>query len=220
MKDSSGLTTEGKEFEYMALCVKFHGWLRLCNRESFFFVFFNLALVSLQNLVSQKQKRRFSPPPPIFVLHSLTHCRNSSQLIIIQAAKKKNQVLNAIDHTIGYVRPTPSLQNSHPGDTRENGKVLERQGFFSKESRKRRLRNSHNLQPDLIRLLLLSTPADKALLTTSVADLVGADPFAFDGPGAEALVVRIVAGEVAVLDQTAAGVSAGEVDDFELVPRA
>jgi hypothetical protein len=49
-----------------------------------------------------------------------------------------------------------------------------------------------------------------------MTDLVGADPFPLDRPGAEALVVRVVAGEVTVLDQAAAGVPAGEVDDFEL----
>ena len=67
---------------------------------------------------------------------------------------------------------------------------------------------------------MLSSPADDALLATGVADLVGADPFPLDRPGAEALVVRVVAGKVAVLDQAAAGVPAGEVDDFELLPRA
>jgi hypothetical protein len=64
--------------------------------------------------------------------------------------------------------------------------------------------------------LLLGGPADDALLAASVTDLIGADPFPLDRPGAEALVVGVVAGEVAVLDQAAAGVSAGEVDDFEL----
>jgi hypothetical protein len=49
-----------------------------------------------------------------------------------------------------------------------------------------------------------------------VTDLVGADPFPLDRPGAKALVVGVVAGEVAVLDQAAAGVPTGEVDDFEL----
>jgi hypothetical protein len=65
--------------------------------------------------------------------------------------------------------------------------------------------------------LLLGGPADDALLAASVTDLVRADPFPLDRPGAEALVVWVVAGEVAVLDQAAAGVSAGEVDDFELL---
>jgi hypothetical protein len=64
--------------------------------------------------------------------------------------------------------------------------------------------------------LLLAGPADDSLLAASVTDLVGADPFPLDRPGAEALVVWVVAGEVAVLDQAAAGVSAREVDDFEL----
>jgi hypothetical protein len=79
------------------------------------------------------------------------------------------------------------------------------------------LNNTKYLQPDLTRLLLLGGPADDALLAASVTDLVGADPFPLDRPGAEALVVWVVAGEVAVLDQAAAGVSAGEVDDFELL---
>jgi hypothetical protein len=68
----------------------------------------------------------------------------------------------------------------------------------------------------LLLLLLLSSPANDSLLAASVTDLVGTDPFPLDRPGAEALVVRVVAGEVAVLDQAAAGVPAGEVDDFEL----
>jgi hypothetical protein len=76
--------------------------------------------------------------------------------------------------------------------------------------------NNEQLQPDLARLLLLGGPADDALLAASVTDLIGTDPFPLDRPGAEALVVGVVAGEVAVLDQAAAGVSAGEVDDFEL----
>ena len=65
--------------------------------------------------------------------------------------------------------------------------------------------------------MLLSGPAHNALLAASGTDLVGADPFPLDRPGAEALVVGVVAGEVAVLDQAAAGVPAGEVDDFELL---
>ena len=76
-----------------------------------------------------------------------------------------------------------------------------------------------HLQPDLTRLLLLllSGPANDSLLAASVTDVVGADPFPLDRPGAEALVVGVVAGEVAVLDQAAAGMRAGEVDDFELL---
>ena len=64
-------------------------------------------------------------------------------------------------------------------------------------------------------LCLLST-THHSLLTALLADLVGADPFALDLPGAEAGVVGFVAGEVAVLDEAAAGVAAVEVDDFEL----
>ncbi len=47
--------------------------------------------------------------------------------------------------------------------------------------------------------------------------MVGADPLALHGPRAEALVVGVVAGEVAVLDQAASGVAALEVDDFVLI---
>lgn len=65
-----------------------------------------------------------------------------------------------------------------------------------------------HLQPNLNQLLLLRGPANNSLLAASVADLVGADPFPLDRPGAEALVVGVVAGEVAVLDEAAAGVSA------------
>jgi len=46
--------------------------------------------------------------------------------------------------------------------------------------------------------------------------LVGTDPFSLDGPCAEALVVQIVAREVAMLDQAASGMAAVEVDDFVL----
>lgn len=64
--------------------------------------------------------------------------------------------------------------------------------------------------------LSLLSAAHHSLLTARLANLVGADPFTLDRPGAKALVVGIVASEVAVLDQTSAGVSAVEVDDFEL----
>jgi len=56
-------------------------------------------------------------------------------------------------------------------------------------------------------------------LATLLANLVRTDPFALDRPGAKALVVGVVAGEVAVLDQAAASVSAVKVDDFELTHR-
>jgi hypothetical protein len=62
---------------------------------------------------------------------------------------------------------------------------------------------------------LLST-AKIGLLSAFSTDLVGADPFALDGPGSKALVVGVVAGEVAVLDETPAGVAALKVNDFEL----
>ena len=54
------------------------------------------------------------------------------------------------------------------------------------------------------------------LLSASLADLVGTNPLALDRPGAEALVVGVVASEVAVFYQTAAGVPAREVNDFIL----
>lgn len=54
------------------------------------------------------------------------------------------------------------------------------------------------------------------LLAAFPADLVGADPFALDRPGAEALVIGIVASKVTVLDESSARVSALEVNDFEL----
>ena len=41
-------------------------------------------------------------------------------------------------------------------------------------------------------------------------------PFSLDGPGAEALMVGVVAGKVAVFDQTADGVTAAIVDVFVL----
>lgn len=85
--------------------------------------------------------------------------------------------------------------------------------------RERERGKSNHSQPDLTLLLLLllfSSPANNSLLAASVTDLVGADPFPLDRPGAEALVVGVVAGEVAVFDQAAARVPAGEVDDFEL----
>ena len=52
-------------------------------------------------------------------------------------------------------------------------------------------------------------------MTTRLA-VLNALPFALDAPGDEALVCRIVAGKVAVLDESTAGVTALEVDDFEL----
>lgn len=54
------------------------------------------------------------------------------------------------------------------------------------------------------------------MLAALLTDLVGADPLSLDLPGAEAGVVGVITSEVAVLDQTTAGVAAVEVDDFEL----
>lgn len=63
----------------------------------------------------------------------------------------------------------------------------------------------------------LLRPANRPLLAARLADLVGADPLAFDAPGAKALVVRVVTSKVAVLDQAATRVLAFEVDDLELI---
>ena len=46
--------------------------------------------------------------------------------------------------------------------------------------------------------------------------LVGTDPFSLDRPSAKALMVWIVAGEVAVLDQPPPSMAAVKVDDFVL----
>ena len=54
------------------------------------------------------------------------------------------------------------------------------------------------------------------MMPAGLTDLVGADPFALDGPCAEAFVMWIIAGKVAVFNQTASGVPAMEMDDFEL----
>jgi hypothetical protein len=103
------------------------------------------------------------------------------------------------------------LQNSLP-EKKKKEKALEKTDVLRKEQ-KGKIQVTHSsttakhLQPDLTRLLLLlllGSPADHALLAASVTDLVGADPFPLDRPGAEALVVGVVAGEVAVLDQAAA----------------
>lgn len=79
----------------------------------------------------------------------------------------------------------------------------------------------HNLNPIMTNRLHLDPPSLRGpsshhLLGTGLADLVGADPLALDRPSAVTLVVRIVAGKVAVLDQAAAGMPALEMDDFEL----
>lgn len=65
----------------------------------------------------------------------------------------------------------------------------------------------------LTRLLRL---AGHALLTTSLADLIGTDPLPLNRPGAEALVVGVVASKVAVLNQTTTRVPAREVYDLKL----
>lgn len=58
--------------------------------------------------------------------------------------------------------------------------------------------------------------AGHTLLPTSLADLIGTDPLPLDRPGAEALVVRVIASKVAVFYQTATRVPAREVNDFIL----
>lgn len=58
--------------------------------------------------------------------------------------------------------------------------------------------------------------AQHCFLAALLADLVGAGPFAADGPWTHAAVVGIGAGEVAVFGEAAAGVAAEEVDDFVL----
>jgi len=68
-----------------------------------------------------------------------------------------------------------------------------------------------------LRLSLLSS-AQHRRLVTGLAALVGTDPFALDGPGAEALVVWVVSSKVAVLDQATPCVTAVEVDDLVLYP--
>ena len=59
-------------------------------------------------------------------------------------------------------------------------------------------------------------PTHHLSLNAGLTALVGADPFALDRPGSKALMIGIVAGKVAMLDQAATGVAAVEVDDFVL----
>jgi len=81
-------------------------------------------------------------------------------------------------------------------------------------------RSTLDCLPSDSHLTLLLRPAHHGLLLPAgLTDLVGADPLALHGPRAEALVVGVVAGEVAVLDQAASGVAALEVDDFVLTVR-
>lgn len=54
------------------------------------------------------------------------------------------------------------------------------------------------------------------LLAARLAQLVRTDPLAFDGPGAEALVVWVIASKMAMFDQAAACVAAMEVDHLVL----
>lgn len=94
--------------------------------------------------------------------------------------------------------------------------LIKTRSYFAPSPR----RHSPNLYtPSQIRLLLpltlrLTTPHRQ--LRARIADLIRADPLPLHGPGAPADVLGVVAGEVAVFDQAAAGVVALEVDDFEL----
>ena len=60
------------------------------------------------------------------------------------------------------------------------------------------------------------TPKLRLLHQTGLTDLVRTDPLSLDRPHAATFVLWIVAGEMAIFDQAAAGVVAEEVDDFEL----
>ena len=60
------------------------------------------------------------------------------------------------------------------------------------------------------------TPKLRLLHQTGLTNLVRTDPFPLDRPHAATFVLWIVAGEMAMFDQAAAGVVAEEVDDFEL----
>lgn len=53
-------------------------------------------------------------------------------------------------------------------------------------------------------------------LAASLAYLVRADPFPLDRPCAKTLVVRVIPGEVAMLDESPTRVTTLEVDDLEL----
>ena len=63
---------------------------------------------------------------------------------------------------------------------------------------------------------MLLTTKLRLLHQTRLTDLVGADPLSFDRPYTTALVVWVVASEVAVLDQATTGMIAEEVNDLEL----
>ena len=68
-------------------------------------------------------------------------------------------------------------------------------------------------KPQLLSLLL---PANHGLLAAVLADLVGADPFSFDGPRPETHVTWIIASKVAMFDQATPSVAAMKVDHLEL----
>ena len=114
-----------------------------------------------------------------------------------QSNAKRKKSLN------GYVRPTPLLQELPPKNKRKRIESLVR-GV----SQQRASSESH-----LTRVICLT---GHTLLPTSLADLIGTDPLAFDGPSAKALMVGIIASKVTVFYQTTARVPAREVDDFIL----
>jgi hypothetical protein len=65
--------------------------------------------------------------------------------------------------------------------------------------------------------LALLRSSHHRLLTTRLAELVRADPLSLDGPGAEALVIGVIAGEMTMFDEPSAGVPAVEMDDLVLL---
>jgi hypothetical protein len=73
----------------------------------------------------------------------------------------------------------------------------------SQDKKKSPLRGLRAISPSKSHLTRLLGLAGHTLLATSLTHLVGTDPLPLDRPGAEALVVRIIASEMAVLDKTA-----------------
>ena len=71
-----------------------------------------------------------------------------------------------------------------------------------------------NSQLQLLDLLVMPK---HGLLTASLADLVGTDPFSFDGPGTDTLVLGVVSSKVAMLNQSPSGVAAVKVNNFVLL---
>lgn len=71
-----------------------------------------------------------------------------------------------------------------------------------------------SLCPQLLSLLLGAARLE--LLSARLANLVRADPLAFNGPSTETSMIEVVAGKVAVLDEAASSMPTMEVDDFVL----